>query len=104
MLETIKIAGVTYFGIIQKLDQDTNEIADLEKMHQVIYIQELKFTVMCNTMQEEFFPSFRINQDSLTLIFLWQKNSKYHQTWLKSVNLRNKIEPQHVSMNKLKNL
>ena len=56
---------------------------------------------MCNTMQEEFFP-FRINQDSLTLIFLWQMNSKYHQTWLKSVNLRNKIEPQHVSINKLK--
>ena len=59
---------------------------------------------MCNTMQEEFFPSFRINQDSFTLIFLWQKNSKYHQTWLKSVNLGNKIEAQHVLINKLKNL
>ena len=73
MLETIKIAGLTYFGIIQKQDQDTNQIADLEKMHQVIYIQELKFTVMCNTMQEEFFPSFRINQDSLTLIFFGKR-------------------------------
>ena len=59
---------------------------------------------MCNTMQEEFFPSFRINQDSLTPNFLWQKNSKYHQTWLKSVNLRNKIEAQYVLINKLKNL
>lgn len=70
MLETIKIAGLTYFGIIQILDQDTNKITNLEKMHPVIFIQEPKFTVMCNTMQEEFFPSFRINQDSLILIFL----------------------------------
>lgn len=76
MLEPIKIAGVTYFGIIQKLDQDTNEIANLEKMHLVIHIQEPKFTVMCNTMQEEFFPSFRINQDSLTLGKRIQNNIK----------------------------